>query len=139
MKIIQNNNKEILIQIKDLIRLNDEKRYIPDTIKKVIENLRYTKKDEYIKFTDINDIKYFKDIDWIIDYNLYDNMSLDEINLEIKKTMGHMSILSEKYLRTKNYSLVEQYSDMEYKFRNLEIILSDKIRKSNKQKVKRIY
>ena len=139
MKIIQNNNKEILIQIKDLIRLNDEKRYIPDTIKKVIENLSYTKQDEYIKFTDINEIEYFKDIDWIIDYNLYDNMSVDEINFEIKKTMGHMSILSEKYLRTKNYSLVEQYSDMEYKFRNLEIILSDKIRKSNKQKVKRIY
>ncbi len=72
MKIITDN--EALVQLNDLGFLQSTDLAIPDSIfSKVFGNeitiIDDRNRNNFVRFTEVKDIEYFKQLDWMVDYN----------------------------------------------------------------------
>lgn len=97
MKIIANN--VAYVQKKDIDYLKQSDLKIPEFIfiKVFGTNIDQNNDYEFVKFLKPNEIKYFKELDWIIDYYQVKNLSEDEIINLIKITAEELNKIAEKF------------------------------------------
>lgn len=120
--------KSVFVQRNDLGFLNDIDTPIPASIymksfnrgSNIINNRN---RFDYIEFTEQNEIEYFKNTDFILDYEEYANLSLEELEIkcdEVGKQIGEIAekynafSASEKIKNKKMYDRFEQLKFMIY-------------------------
>lgn len=131
MKIITND--AVYVQKNDLAFLNTTDLPIPACVfikffgvgSTIIDINRY----EFVKFTDIEAIEYFKKLDWIIDYNEVKELNEEEtkevalsINEKYEKIALTFNSLNEEEQK-ENMNMVRQAQFLEFKFYSLRDIL----------------
>ena len=83
----------------------------------------------FVCFTEAEDIEYFKQLDWMVDYNETKDMSEEELISLIEKTLGEMDSISNAYdliptnQGKKRRELAKTFSLLEFKFYSLRNIL----------------
>ena len=132
MKIITDN--EAFVQFNDLGFLQSTDLAIPASIVlKLFENEITIMDDRnrynFVCFTEAEDIEYFKQLDWMVDYNETKDMSEEELISLIEKTLGEMDSISNAYdliptnQGKKRRELAKTFSLLEFKFYSLRNIL----------------
>lgn len=125
MKIITKNCA--YVQKVDISYLINSDLKIPETIylKICCENINKNNKYEFIKFENPDEIKYFKKINWIIDYNDIKNLTEDQmikmcqnIVLEINKIADKFNTMTDKK-KEKHKDLIEKSELLNYKMHSL--------------------
>lgn len=135
MKIfnIENGIKKIYVQMNDIIMLFHFNKQIPASIlEKVFTGtiiVDDSNKMKFIEFTQPNEIRFFKSLDWIIDYKKTINLSEEEIKIkkqeisnEINKIANKFNSMSDKNKKN-NQSLVQKHNLLSYKMKYLTEIL----------------
>ena len=127
MKIITSN--AAFIQKKDLDFLIHKNLDLPDSVVLRIhgdvpidENNKY----EFVKFTLRKEIKYFKNLDWLIDYKQINKLSEDEMIELYKKTAKEVDNIAYKYNELSNQE----------KLTHPEMIVQSKLLKYKMQSIK---
>ena len=82
MKII--TEEEVYVQFKDLDSLIRQNIVLPKYVFKCFNNVKKYNRNDFLRFEDPIDIEFFRNIDWICDYNELKNYSLDEL-LELEQ------------------------------------------------------
>lgn len=126
MKIFhyENGVERVYVQIDDIIHINRLNQPTPKFIKENFNDIMYTRNVnpmEFIKFEDPEEIEYFKNTEWIVDYNecmLLSDEEMEDIINKLSKKMENiadnfnsMSIKRKKW----NMHLREEYRMEEYK------------------------
>ena len=96
---------------KDIVIIDDNNRY------------------EFEKFEDANEIEFFSKLDWIVDYNLVKDLSVDQI-IEVGKQLAQtknqiakkFNAMSQKN-RMKNYEMVTQCELLDFEMHSLRDIV----------------
>lgn len=96
---------------KDIIMVNDSNRY------------------EFVKFDDYDVIEYFKNLDWIVDYNSVKDLNKigfvtlgEEIVIEMQKLSNKLNAMSKEELEN-HLDMVTEYEKLEYKMCSLRDII----------------
>ncbi len=126
MKIITNNNILYVPKI-DLDFLNYQLHYLPSSISwELIDNKEVNIDDlnkyDFIKFTKEENIRFFNSIDWIIDYNAIECLSI----LEVKK-LGHEYIKKLEIITKELYeinSFEDNYKNILFQYKVLQYQIS---------------
>lgn len=136
MKIIYENC--VYVQKNDIGFLNQTDMLIPGSIyMKVFGNSEVTiinnsNRFEFIEFTKPNEIEYFKNINWMIDYNDVCNLTEDEIIELGNKIAKERNEIARKYNamsqedKRKNYSLIRECELLDFKMYSLRDIMLHK-------------
>ncbi|MDD2203578.1 MAG: hypothetical protein PHT75_04545 [Bacilli bacterium] len=140
MKITQRKrNKEIIyIQLNDLAFLNSTDENIPASIylKAFGQGNRQINDDnrfKYLEFTEPEEVKYLKSLDFILNYNEFNNLSAEDIEKIEMKIVSKLNDIAKKYNsldaegRRKNAELVSQHEKLKYLLDNLEMIYLKKV------------
>lgn len=135
MKIITEN--KAYVQLNDLACLCDSDLPVPVSVLKTIvgdTGLTITDKNRYkcMEFSSKEEVEFFKNQKWIIDYNEVKDKSEEELN----KQLVEIAEEAEEYLKEyKSYSdiekechqdVLEQYELLEFKFFSLRDVLWSK-------------
>lgn len=121
MKVLLGNS--LYVQKKDILFLKNVNVSIPANI--IDENINFKNGNEFIKIDDEVGIEFFKNIDFIIDYVMYKDITLEEyraIDDEITKKILDMEYrfnnMSEREAMEHLY-FVEENEKLEYKMNAL--------------------
>jgi hypothetical protein len=135
MKIITKD--KAYVQIKDLNYLSKTSLPKPISIETLLENSVINSDCyEFLEFNDLNDIAYFKNLDWLIDYNEVKNLSSQDLcNLALSCSMERKKIINRFYNmydedKLKNLAMMEKCDLLEYKinsFRDMLLFRQKKI------------
>jgi len=121
MKIfnIEKENGEIYVQINDILFLTNLEINFPKTIDKEMLNelelLTEEIKNKFIKFNRKEEIEFFKNAEYIIDYNEYINLSDEQLEAKAQQIFGEVITIDDKHkeiYKTKKHmikNLVEIY------------------------------
>lgn len=135
MKIfnIENGHKKVYVQISDLAMLDQTESIVPAF---VIERLQRTgnviddsNRDDFVEFTNPDEIEYFGSIDWIVDYKELIKLPEDELVKRSNAISAEMSDLSTRFMgmssseRDVNEDLILLYSRLEYKNQSIADIV----------------
>ena len=117
MKIITNDSA--YVQKNDLAYLNSSDLPIPASIfMKVFGNgvtiINDSNRYDFVKFDEESEIEYFKDLDWMIDYNQVKDLSEDEM-IKLAESIGEE--------RKQHTNMVTKCDLLEFKFYSLRDIL----------------
>ena len=132
MKIITDN--EAFVQFNDLEFLQSTDLAIPASIFLKVFGNEITIIDDrnrynFVRFTEAEDIEYFKQLDWMVDYNETKDLSEEELISLIEKTLDEMDSISNAYgliptnQAKKRRELAKTFSLLEFKFYSLRDIL----------------
>lgn len=132
MKIITND--EAFVQFQDLGFLQSTDLAIPASIFLKVFGKEITIIDDrtrynFVRFTEAEDIEYFKQLDWMVDYNETKDLSEEELISLIEKTLDEMDSISNAYgliptnQAKKRRELAKTFSLLEFKFYSLRDIL----------------
>ncbi len=128
MKIfhIENGREVAFVQLQDIMYLTSTNSLIPTSIfekifdGKIIDNSNI---NDFLKFTDEEEVIFFRKTDFILDYNEYINFSdyqfaerSAEFEKEIKEKMLTLNQMSET-LKRKNECLFEEICNIEYELK----------------------
>lgn len=133
MKIITSN--AVYVQKDDIECLNSLGISLPNSISMEINQYNITQIDdktkyEFIKFDEQSDIEFFKNLDWIIDYNEVKNLSESEIISLYKKIIEEKNVIARKYNlisesdRINNMDYVRKYKLLDFKLYSLLYIIN---------------
>ena len=126
MKIINNTNA--YVQKKDLDYLINRNLSLPESIILKIHNeitINENNKYEFVEFKNIKEIKYFKSLDWIVDYKQVNKLTENEITDLCKKIADEINEISDKYKslsnleKLENYDMIKRCELLEYKMHSL--------------------
>lgn len=132
MKIISNENgkEKVYVQMNDLGYLNGTDIPLPASIyMKAFGDISTTiysmNRFDFVEFEEAHEIKFFKNLDFIIDYNEYKNLSLSELEakaveigkkrLDIANAYNNMSDDD----KLKNQKMVEDHENLDYIVKNI--------------------
>lgn len=132
MKIITDN--EAFVQFNDLEFLQSTDLAIPASIFLKVFGNEITIIDDrnrynFVRFTEAEDIEYFKQLDWMVDYNETKDMSEEELISLIEKTLGEMDSIANEHdsipasQAKKRCELAKTFSLLEFKVYSLRDIL----------------
>ena len=113
MKI--NYSNKIYIQVIDLMWLNTLNIDMPDVVRKSIFNISYRlinnsiSNTDFIYFEDNEIIKYFNNLDWIIDYDEVKYLSLYELTVYRNNVKKECNNLIKKYNRMDYYDKLKNW------------------------------
>ena len=132
MKIVTNN--AVYVQKDDMIALNETDLPIPTSIFNKVWGIGITIIDgsnryEFIKFEEEHEIEYFKELDWIVDYN--ELKDLDEAGFIAlgEKAAQEQQDIAEKYNfmtkeeQNKNQDLVSRHQMLTFKIYSIRDVL----------------
>ena len=132
MKIITNDSA--YVQKNDISYLNSSDLPIPASIfMKVFGNgvtiINDSNRYDFVKFDEESEIEYFKDLDWMIDYNQVKDLSEDEM-IKLAESIGEerdgiansFNSMSEEE-RKKHTDMVTKCDLLEFKFYSLRDVL----------------
>jgi len=128
MKVIktENNQEKIYVQMQDMGHLNSTDMPIPASIyMKVFGNgvtiIDDSNRFSFVSFEDPKDIEFFKGLDFIIDYNEYKHLGLEEISKKGEEVSTAIHGIVTKYNamsddeKKKNANMIDAYNNLEYK------------------------
>lgn len=101
MKILneEKENDKIYVQINDILFLASLEINLPKTInKKRLNELKLSAKDNeatFIEFTNNEEIEFLKNIKYIIDYNEYINLSIEELEEKAQQIFDQIIIIND--------------------------------------------
>ena len=132
MKIVTNN--AVYVQKDDMIALNETDLPIPTSIfNKVwgvgITIIDGTNRYEFIKFEEEHEIEYFKELDWIVDYNELKDLDESEFIALGEKAAKEQKEIAEKYNfmtkeeQNKNQALVSRHQMLTFKIYSIRDVL----------------
>lgn len=135
MKIIRKD--AVYVQMNDLMFLNGTDIPIPDSIflkifgqgTVVVNN---SNRYNFVKFEDESEIEYFKELDWIIDYDSVKELDKDEINQLVNQIVDKEQEIADKFNnlpeneKVDNFDMVARYEELEYKEYSLRSFVSFK-------------
>ena len=113
MKVNYSNN--IYIQVIDLMWLNTLNIDMPSVVRKSIFNISYRlinnsiSNTDFICFEDNEIIKYFNNLDWIIDYDEVKDLSLYELTVYRNNVKKECNNLIKKYNRMDYYDKLKNW------------------------------
>ena len=113
MKI--NYSNKIYIQVIDLMWLNTLNIDMPSVVRKSIFNISYRlinnsiSNTDFIYFEDNEIIKYFNNLDWIIDYDEVKDLSLYELTVYRNNVKKECNNLIKKYNRMDYYDKLKNW------------------------------
>ena len=139
MKVVkkEGNKETVYIQINDIAFLNSTNEPIPASIflKAFGQGATIINDDnrfDYLKFSKPKEVKYLKSLDFIVNYNEYNNLSLEDIeNAEIK-IANKMNEIADKYNamdakgRIKNSELLSEHQKLQFLLDSLEMLYMQK-------------
>ena len=125
MKIIAKDSA--YVQKTDILYLLKSNLKIPESIylKISCEVIDENNKYEFIKFTNHNDIKYFKNFSWIIDYNDIKHLNENDIINMCQEIASQINNIADKYNKMsdiekdKNEDMVQKCELLDYKMHSL--------------------
>lgn len=124
----ENGKEKVYVQLNDLSYLTHTDLPIPVSIyMKAIDNNLVTdeNKHDFVKFEEAHEIVYFKNLDFIIDYNEYKNMSLDELQAKVIEISVKMLTIATTYNdmsseeKARNQDMLEDHKNLEYMSKNI--------------------
>lgn len=132
MKIVTNN--AVYVQKDDMIALNETDLPIPTSIfNKVwgvgITIIDGTNRYEFIKFEEEHEIEYFKELDWIVDYNELKDLDESEFIALGEKAAEEQKEIAEKYNfmtkeeQNQNQDLVSRHQMLTFKIYSIRDVL----------------
>ena len=132
MKIV--TNTAVYVQKDDMIALNETNLPIPTSIfNKVwgvgITIINGTNRYEFIKFEEEHEIEYFKELDWIVDYNELKDLDESEFIALGEKAAQEQKEIAEKYNfmtkeeQNKNQDLVSRHEMLTFKIYSIRDVL----------------
>ena len=132
MKIIMNDC--VYVQKNDLIYLwNHEQEILSSIFMKVFGNgivvVNDSNRYDFVKFDDPNEIKYFRNLDWIVDYNSVKDLSEEEFIKLGEEIALEMNVLANKFNEMseiesiKHLDIVDTHGKLEFKMSSLRDIL----------------
>lgn len=134
MKIfnIENGKEKIYVQKKDIKQLWKFCGQIPLSIFNNENN--DIEMDEFIEFDFKEEIDFFKEQEWIIDYRKIIKLSKEELEEYIKELQNKMNYFREKHSNAKNeiekVFIMKEYNSLENIINDVKIIYSSKINKT---------
>lgn len=132
MKIITDN--AIYVQKNDMVFLNQTDLSIPVSIfmevfGKGVTVINDSNRYEFIKFEEKEEIDFFKEMDWIIDYNLLKDLTEEEIITLGQETIYKKNEIAKKFNelsmaeRKNNMHMVEESERLDFKIYSLRDLL----------------
>lgn len=99
---IENNKEAVYVQMQDIMYLSNETDMpIPATIfTKVFTGVTIVTDEnrfDFVKFDDEHEVKFFKDIDFIIDFNQYKDFSDEQLEEEVQRLGAKANAIAEKW------------------------------------------
>ena len=139
MKIFKNEDgKEVVyVQMQDMVFLNSIDDPIPASIylqvlgngiTMIVEHNRF----DYIRFEQEDEVKFFRDLEAIVDYNEFANLGLEEIEAKANEISDKISSIVDTYNsmaqeeRRKNAKLLEDFEKLKYSHQWIAKIYSAK-------------
>lgn len=136
MKILDNSNgiEKIYVQKNDIVYLNQTDLGIPASIfMKIFGNgiviINNRNRFEFVEFTNSHEIEFFKNIDWIIDYNEIKELSEDEIMKLANEMLHKQNEIADKYNnmnpedKKNNQDMLFQHETLDFKIYSLRDFL----------------
>lgn len=135
MKIITKD--AVHVQMNDLMFLHQTDLPIPCSIfLKVFGQgtviVNDSNRYDFVKFEDEAEIEYFKNLDWIIDYNSVKELDKENINQLVAQIVDEEQKIADKFNnlpeneKVDNFDMVARYEQLEYKQYNLKKFMSFK-------------
>lgn len=134
MKIFHNENGRttiVWVQLQDLIHLItvSDIPILPSIFEKIFDgNIDSYNKKKFVKFTEDEEVDFFKKVNFIIDFNEYFNLTDSEfaeksleLEEEVKEKMLELNGFSDEQKR-KNANLFNQICNREYMIKSMDEI-----------------
>jgi len=132
MKIVTNN--AAYVQKNDLIHLNQSGLDIPASVYLKVFGQGITIVDdsnryEFVKYEKSNEIEFFKNIDWMVEYTEVKDLTENEIMELAEKINEEMNTIADTYNsmsddnKRKNYNMTERFELLEFKMYSLRDVL----------------
>ena len=132
MKIVTNN--AVYVQKNDIGFLNQTDLPIPASIYiKIFGNgiviIDDSNRFEFVKFDEESEIEYFKNLDWIVDYNVLKDMSVEEIITIGQSVAEEKNNIAKTYNamndeeRMKNMHMVSECEKLDFKMYSLRDVI----------------
>jgi hypothetical protein len=138
MKIFhtENGKEAVYVQMQDIMELNRSDTPILASIyMKVFKGIVIvddTNRFDFVRFDDEEEVKFFKEVDFIIDYNEYKDMTDDQLENEWGKLVTKSNEIAKKWNemseneREKNINLFQEYENLKYMMNFLKEIYAIK-------------
>ena len=133
MKIFNgdNDNKRVYVQIKDLTMLKYANTNISNDVFEAIYDANDTNQDEndFVMFDKLEDINFFKSMDFIVDYKVFKDLSIEEIQNQKTIITNEMTNIVNKLDlkdKTNNKTLLDKYELLKYKLDSINDIILNK-------------
>ena len=132
MKIVTDD--AVYVQKNDIAYLNSLKMSIPSSIvNKVYKDgiciIDFYNKHDFIKFDEEDDMEYFRNLDWMIDYNEVRSLSEKEMILLARKVAKEEENLAHKFNsmsdedKHNNLGIINECELLEFKFYSIRDLL----------------
>ena len=127
MKVIL--GKSLYVQKKDIIFLNLVDVLLPESIAFELDGINIENENEFVKIDDVNVIDFFMNLDFIVDYNLYRNITIDEYYMVDLDLLFQLKKMENEYERLvidddlKKLYLIDETKKIEYKRNEMMNIL----------------
>lgn len=139
MKVFHNENgrEVVYVQMQDLGYLvNESDLSVPESFfTKVFTGMTYitdSNRFDFVKFDDDEDVKFFKELEFIIDFDKYKGLTDEQLERESIKVITEINEIAEKWNsmseeeQEKNGDLLEQYNDLKHMLKFLTSIYAVK-------------
>ena len=120
----ENGRETVYVQMQDIMQLNQSDISIPASIYiKVFTGITIvddSNRFDFVEFNEEHEVKFFKELEFILDYNQYKGLTDEQLEEEGQKIADRANKIAEKWNsmfpeeREKNSNLVQEYENMEY-------------------------
>ena len=123
---------KVLVQYKDIMFLLAINETLPNSVIQKMTEVKNASEDEYITFDNEDEINYFLSQEFILDYNEYALMNIEQIKYNIDETKKKIATTVDrysqmmKYDRLKSNMVLNDYEKLKYKLSSLAIVYSEK-------------
>lgn len=128
----ENGKETVYVQMQDIIQLNQSDIAIPASIyTKVFTGVTIvddSNRFEFVKFDEEHEVKFFRELEFIIDYGRYKELTDDQLAEEGHKLVTRANKIAEKWNcmssdeRQKNTSLLQEHENIGYMLKFLSEI-----------------
>jgi len=122
MKLFRNNR--VYVQMNDVMFAMSHSDSVPgvvvNQIFKGIVIVTNDNKMDFVNFDDKTAINYFKSLDFIVNYDDYKDLSIEELDAKAEELIEKIGVVADKYnglseeKRAKHHDLVDEYEKLEY-------------------------
>lgn len=122
MKLFRNN--KVYVQMNDVMFAMNHSNAIPaviiNQIFKDVVIVTSENRMDFVSFDDKAAIDYFRKLDFIVNYDDYKNLSIEELDAKAAELIDKIGIVAEKYnslseeKRAKHQDLVDEHEKLEY-------------------------